>query len=104
MTSSANFQLQGEVEGTEQSFLLLPGIHRVGSLAEGNEVVLPARGVSRCHAEIVVEAGTVTVRDLWSKNGTFVDGVRVSEVQARPGSVIRIGVVSLRLSAAGSPT
>ncbi|HSF40811.1 MAG TPA: FHA domain-containing protein [Thermoanaerobaculia bacterium] len=93
------FHLHGEVDGVEQTFPLRPGTHRVGSLAEGNQIVLPARGVSRCHAEIVVDAGTVTVRDLWSKNGTFVDGVRVSEALTQPGSVIRIGVVSLRLTA-----
>jgi pSer/pThr/pTyr-binding forkhead associated (FHA) protein len=97
------FYLHGEVDGVEQTFPLRPGTHRVGSLAEGNQIVLPARGVSRCHAEIVVDAGTVTVRDLWSKNGTFVNGVRVSEALTQPGSVIRFGVVSLRLMAADPP-
>lgn len=97
------FHLRGEVDGAEQTFPLHPGINRVGSLAEGNQIVLPVRGVSRCHAEIVVDAGTVTVRDLWSKNGTFVDGVRVSEALTQPGSVIRIGAVSLRLMAADPP-
>lgn len=94
-----SFQLRGEVDGAERSFLLLPGINRVGSLDASNEVVLPARGVSRCHAEIVVDAGTVTVHDLGSKNGTFVDGARVSEAEVPVGSVVRIGSVSLRLLA-----
>jgi transcriptional regulator with AAA-type ATPase domain len=94
-----SFQLRGEIDGVERSFLLLPGTNRVGSLDVGNEVVLPARGVSRCHAEIVVEAGDVTVRDLGSKNGTFVDGTRVAEGEAQIGSVIRIGSISLHLIA-----
>ncbi|HKV13166.1 MAG TPA: sigma 54-interacting transcriptional regulator [Thermoanaerobaculia bacterium] len=94
-----SFQLRGDVDGAERSFLLLPGINRVGSLDASNEVVLPARGVSRCHAEIVVDAETVTVHDLGSKNGTFVDGARVSEAEVAAGSVVRIGSVSLRLLA-----
>ena len=51
-----SFRLRGEIDGAERSFLLLPGTNRVGSLDIGNEVVLPAHGVSRCHAEIVVDA------------------------------------------------
>jgi two-component system response regulator PilR (NtrC family) len=94
-----SFRLRGEVDGAERSFLLFPGTNRAGSLDVSNEVVLPARGVSRCHAEIVVDAETVTVRDLGSKNGTFVDGDRVSESAAQIGSVIRIGSVSLQLIA-----
>lgn len=94
-----SFRLHGEIDGTERSFPLLPGTNHVGSLDVSNEVVLPSRGVSRCHAEIEVEADTVTVRDLGSKNGTFVDGVRVSEAPAQIGSVIRIGSISLRLTA-----
>lgn len=107
--SASRFQLRGEVDGTERSFPLLPGTNHVGSLDVSNELVLPARGVSRCHAEIEVEADAVTVRDLGSKNGTFVDGVRVSEAPAQIGSEIRIGSISLRLiadegeSAAGEP-
>ena len=35
--------------------------------------------VSRRHAEIIVERGRAWIRDLGSKNGTFVNGERVGE-------------------------
>lgn len=38
----------------------------------------PYDNVSRQHAEVVVREGTVTVRDLGSMNGTFVNGNRIA--------------------------
>lgn len=50
------------------------GLQRVGSLPE-NEIHLPSSGVSRCHAEITIDADGIRVRDLQSKNGTRINGV-----------------------------
>ncbi len=56
--------------------------------------------VSRRHCELdLVEAG-VRVRDLGSRNGTFVDGVRVEVAYAGHGARIRIGAVELAVSLA----
>src|SRR5207244_12750700 len=44
------------------------------------------------HAELPREAGQTYVRDLGSRNGTFVDGVRITgKTQLRPGSRISLG-------------
>jgi two-component system response regulator HydG len=65
-------------------FNLPPGEHVVGSLA-GVEVHLEEPGVSRRHARIDILAdGGAVVRDLDSKNGTFVAGRRIREM-AVPG-------------------
>ena len=55
---------------------------------------------SRRHAAVTVDAGLVLVEDLHSLNGTWVNGGRVYRGQPRPlkpGDVVQIGTVQLRL-------
>jgi FHA domain len=62
-----------------------------------NAIVVDDLQVSRRHAEILVEAGTATLRDLGSANGVRVNGVLVGERRAlASGDVIRIGRWDLR--------
>ncbi|MDH5673215.1 MAG: sigma 54-interacting transcriptional regulator [Myxococcales bacterium] len=49
------------------------------------------RRVSRCHCEVVATDAGYILRDLGSKNGTFVKGMRILEVMLDPGSVITVG-------------
>jgi hypothetical protein len=44
---------------------------------ERNALVMPDRGVSRCHAVIRRRAGRYELADLNSTNGTFINGERV---------------------------
>ena len=53
--------------------------------------------VSRLHAELTVQPNGVWLRDLSSKNGTFVENVRVSLAQMPPGGRIRIGSTTLQI-------
>jgi DNA-binding winged helix-turn-helix (wHTH) protein len=57
----------------ESLFLLLPGENLLGRSEEAS-VRIGAPGVSRRHARIVVTDRQVTIEDLASKNGTFVEG------------------------------
>ena len=84
--------LRGNVGGIEQTFPLTPGENRVGSLAT-NEVVLLLRGVSRQHARLTLDGRELTVEDLGSKNGTFVNGQRVDRARVALGEQIRFGPV-----------
>jgi len=53
--------------------------------------------VSRQHAEVVREAdGTVVLRDLGSKNGTFFNDVKVQERALMEGDLLRVGNSVLR--------
>ena len=52
---------------------------RVGS-RPGNELVLDDSAVSRIHFEITVDDVGYRIRDLDSRNGTWVDGYRVVEM------------------------
>jgi pSer/pThr/pTyr-binding forkhead associated (FHA) protein len=63
-------------------------------LGRGTEadVIVDDAGVSRRHAEVHADNGQLTVRDLGSTNGTFVDGEKIAGVAALvDGSRIRIG-------------
>lgn len=67
------------------------------------DVVLSARGVSRRHAELVCEEGEWRVRDLGARNGVFVNGARVEVRDLRPGDLLEVGLLRLRLEPAPPP-
>lgn len=52
---------------------------------------------SRRHAVVQPGMGNVTVQDLGSTNGTFVNGQRVSQANAGPGDMIKIGSTTFRV-------
>ena len=53
--------------------------------------------VSRFHAELSVNKGAVVLKDLNSRNGTFVDGLKIQETELRPGQSIHFGGVRFEL-------
>jgi diguanylate cyclase (GGDEF)-like protein len=61
-------------------------------------VQLDEEGVSRRHAQIVQEGDRVLLRDLGSKNGTFVNGERVSERALQEGDKIVLGAAVIRFT------
>lgn len=52
--------------------------------------------LSRRHAEFVTVGATVTIRDLGSRNGVFVNGSRTAERALDPGDVVQIGPLRAR--------
>src|SRR5437667_19434 len=64
--------------------------HRVGRSSRCSFVVNDL-SVSRIHAELVVNDASVFVKDRDSRNGTFVEGVRIAEAEVRPGQSLRFG-------------
>ncbi|MEM7136912.1 MAG: sigma 54-interacting transcriptional regulator [Myxococcota bacterium] len=69
----------------------------VGSGCE-NTLMLADRAVSRSHCRLEPHGQGVSVRDLDSTNGTWVDGVRVRCARLRPGALIRVGRTRLRVA------
>ncbi len=59
--------------------------------ADECSVRLSGEGVSRQHAEILREGSALTLRDVGSRNGTFLNGRRVAHAAVREGDVLRIG-------------
>lgn len=59
--------------------------------ADENQVVIHDEGVSRFHAELLFENGSLWLQDAGSRNGVFVNGVRVTGHQAlKVGDEIKI--------------
>jgi pSer/pThr/pTyr-binding forkhead associated (FHA) protein len=52
--------------------------------------------LSRRHCEVVEDDGEIMVRDLGSRNGTFVGGRRIESATLSPGELITVGGITLR--------
>jgi DNA-binding CsgD family transcriptional regulator len=61
------------------------------------EFMLSDLSVSRFHAELTAADDRVIVKDLKSRNGTFLDGIRVEEAEIRPGQTICFGIATFQL-------
>lgn len=81
----------------------LVGAQFVLGRASGCDVVLDSEGVSRRHAELVRSGGGWQVRDLASRNGVIVNGVRIArEHPVGPDDRVQIDVFELRLIREGA--
>ncbi|WP_074952541.1 sigma 54-interacting transcriptional regulator [Myxococcus fulvus] len=79
---------------------LTPGRYRVGSEPSA-DIVLPDRAVSRQHLLLEVRDNLVRATDPGSRNGSFCEGMRFSELEVRPGATLTLGTTELRLVAEG---
>lgn len=52
---------------------------------------IPSAGVSRHHCEVAVSDSTVSVRDLGSSNGTYVNRKRITQTDLAPGDLLAVG-------------
>jgi len=79
------------------AFRLDPAGENVLGRAGGSLVALADRLASRQHAAIRFDAERATwlLRDLGSRNGTWLDGVRITSAPLAPGGQIRIGTTEL---------
>jgi pSer/pThr/pTyr-binding forkhead associated (FHA) protein len=83
-----------------EAYELVDEVTRVGR-QPSNDVVLDDVTVSRHHALFTTTAsGRVTVRDLNSLNGTYVNGSRIEEVTLRSNDQVQIGKFKLTYVAA----
>ncbi len=65
---------------------------------EGSSLRLAAPEVSSRHAELISRTGDLWLRDLGSKNGSYVNGLRATgETQLRSGDVLRFATWEFRL-------
>ena len=84
---------------TDESLLNGPGYllagksYQVGRSSKCSFIVSD-RSVSRFHAEVTVSDQKVQIKDLGSRNGTYVDGVWIKqqEVEVQSGQSVRFGI------------
>src|SRR4029453_17043496 len=99
--------------GSDQVFRLIWGNREV-ALADGENILgrgsaslvwIDPQSVPRRHARLMVASGLATLEDLGSKNGTFVNGIRLSATVAlRDGDELRIGNVPMTLKVFARPS
>lgn len=66
------------------------------------DIVLVEDMVSRKHAKITLTGGKITIEDLGSTNGTFVNGEKVKSSRLKEGDRILVGTSILKLVKAGA--
>ncbi len=80
-------------------YILKPGLNSVGR-RQDNDVVIADEAASRQHAQVHLDVATntVTIRDLGSRNGTFINRRRLTEkfdFKLNPNDVVRIGLYEI---------
>jgi DNA-binding winged helix-turn-helix (wHTH) protein len=85
----------------QRLFQLCAGEHIIGRDVSA-DVRLDASTVSRRHARLVINPGSVRLEDLGSKNGTFRAQDRVgASIQLSDGDIVRIGSLCLTIRVPG---
>ena len=64
---------------------------------EDNTFPITEPSVSSHHCEILLKGSDVVVRDLNSTNGTFINGEKITEATLKPGQILRLGQIEMRL-------
>jgi hypothetical protein len=69
---------------------------------EDNSFHIADASVSSHHAEILLRGSEIVIKDLNSTNGSFIGGEKITESVLKPGQILRLGQVELRIDD-GSP-
>lgn len=99
------FHLVVDAEGGSKRYPLR-GSMSLGKSAD-NDIVIEASGVSRYHIEFLAEPNSVHIKDIGSKNGTFYNGARITEVRVGGGACLRVGGptgIEVRVELTDQPT
>ncbi len=89
------------VRGEKSTVNLKEGENTVGRLST-SDVAVDDASISRNHAIITVRAGKVALRDLGSKNGTYVADKKISsDTEVAPDAPIRFGLVKATIMKKG---
>jgi pSer/pThr/pTyr-binding forkhead associated (FHA) protein len=59
--------------------------------------------VSRRHCEFNQDQGQLTIRDLGSRNGTYVNGLKIDKIQLNAGDKLNIGPLAFAVQIDGVP-
>ena len=105
-TPSASFRTRPFLLLDQRQFLVMEGANVIGRAPDAT-IQIDSPGISRYHARIVVSNGEAVLEDLGSKNGTHLNGARITQaVMLADANEIRLGAVVLtfRTAPPASPT
>ena len=89
--------------GTLKNFILPSTVTVVGR-RQDCDLCIPLMVVSRRHCELNQDQSLLKVRDLGSRNGTFVNDRRIDEADLHAGDRIHIGPLTFGVQIDGAPT
>ncbi|MEI6568755.1 MAG: FHA domain-containing protein [Verrucomicrobiota bacterium] len=70
---------------------------------EDNTFPITEASVSSHHCEIILKGEDFVVKDLGSTNGTFIAGEKITESVLKPGQILRLGQIEMRLETEATP-
>jgi len=88
--------------GSRKDFRLPSNVTVIGR-RQDCDLCIPLMVVSRKHCEINKTREALTVRDLGSSNGTYLNGKRITEAEVRPGDYLQIGPLAFGMQIDGTP-
>lgn len=88
--------------GTTKSFPLPSAVTVIGR-RQDCDLCIPLMIISRKHCELNQDQGQLTIRDLGSRNGTFVNGLQIENSQLDAGDRINIGPLTFAVQIDGVP-
>ena len=71
---------------------------------EDNTFHIADPSISSHHCEVQLRGSDIVIRDLNSTNGTFINGNKIEESILKPGQILRLGQVELKLEVEGATT
>ena len=89
-------------EGERRDFPLNAAANVIGRKSDC-ALRIPTADVSRRHCEIKLLDKEITVRDLGSANGTYVNGTRIAETTLKAGDELAVGPVKFFVQVNGKP-
>src|SRR6476469_6916941 len=89
-------------DGT-QSFDLREGVPLIVGRAPTCDLPVFDPTISRRHAELVADGDTLSLKDLGSSNGTFLNGAKVGEATVAIDDLVAFGKVPFRLTVFAAP-
>ncbi len=69
---------------------------------EENTFQIAEASISSRHCEVLLKGNDVVIKDLGSTNGSFINGEKITESVLKPGQVLRLGQIELKLET-GAP-
>jgi pSer/pThr/pTyr-binding forkhead associated (FHA) protein len=84
-------------------FFPLPSSVTVIGRRHSCDLCIPLMSVSRRHCQLNYDEGVLKIRDLDSRNGTYLNGKRIKEAVIQAGNSIKIGPLTFVLQLDGQP-
>ncbi|MBS0196330.1 MAG: FHA domain-containing protein [Planctomycetes bacterium] len=91
-----------QADGTQREIPLKKAVQVIGRQTDC-QLRIPSANVSRHHCEVIVSDSGVSLRDLGSSNGTFVNKQRIQQAQVAPGDLVSLGGLVFVLRVDGKP-